>query len=63
MIRPTIKADEADKFDFCEQLQSEVVATPKHDVVNVTILVGDLNAKFGSGMQHRKRRSYEKTWV
>lgn len=49
MIRSTNKADEADKLNVCEQLQSEVAATPKHDVVNVLILVGDLNAKVGSG--------------
>lgn len=54
MIRSTNKADEADKLNVCEQLQSEVTATPKHDVVNVLILVGDLNAKVGSGNTGRE---------
>jgi len=42
---PTNTADEADKLNFNEQLQSEVAVTPKHDVLMV---VGDLNAKVGS---------------
>lgn len=34
---PTNTADEADKLNFCEQLQTEVAATPKHDVLMVTL--------------------------
>ena len=40
---PTNTADEADKHNFYEQLQSEVAKTPKHDVLMV---IGDL--KVGS---------------
>ena len=42
---PTNTADEADKHNSYEQLQSEVAKTPKHDVLMV---IGDLNAKVGS---------------
>ncbi|KAL9983948.1 hypothetical protein ACROYT_G006197 [Oculina patagonica] len=41
---PTNEADEAEKLNFYEQLQSEVATTPKHDVLMV---IGDLNAKVG----------------
>ncbi|XP_068712999.1 craniofacial development protein 2-like [Montipora foliosa] len=41
---PTNEADEVDKLNFYEQLQSEVAITPTHDVLMV---IGDLNAKVG----------------
>lgn len=41
---PTNEADEVDKLNFYEQLQSEVAVTPTHDVLMV---IGDLNAKVG----------------
>ena len=40
----TNEADEVDKLNFYEQLQSEVAATPTHDVL---MAIGDLNAKVG----------------
>ena len=41
---PTNEADEVDKLNFYEQLQSEVAATSTHDVLMV---IGHLNAKGG----------------
>ena len=40
----TNEADEVDKLNFYEQLQSEVTVTPTRDVLMV---IGDLNAKVG----------------
>ena len=48
---PTNTADEADKLNFYKQLQSELAATPKH---NVLMVAGDLNAKVGSDNTRRK---------
>ena len=41
---PTNDAEDESKEEFYEQLQREVVATPRHDVL---IVMGDLNAKIG----------------
>jgi len=48
---PTNTADQADKLNFYEQLQSEVAATPKHDVLMV---VGDLMPKLGVTTREEK---------
>lgn len=45
---PTNTADEADNLNFYEQLQTEVAATPKHDVLMV---VGDLNGSDNAGRE------------
>ena len=49
---PTNQADEEDKENFYEELQSIVDKTPKSDV---TIVMGDLNAKIGSNNQGREK--------
>ena len=41
---PTNDAEDESKEEFYEQLQREVVATPRHDIL---IVMGDLNAKIG----------------
>ena len=41
---PTNDAEDESKEEFYEQLQREVEATPRHDVL---IVMGDLNAKIG----------------
>ena len=56
---PTNTADEADKHNFYEQLQSEVAKTPKHDVLMV---IGDLNAKVGSDNTGREEYGYTWHW-
>ena len=42
---PTNDSSEEDKDDFYNQLQTEIEKTPRHDL---TILMGDLNAKVGN---------------
>ena len=44
MYAPTNDAEDESKEEFYEQLQREVEATPRHDVL---IVMGDLNAKIG----------------
>ena len=44
MYALTNDAEDESKGEFYEQLQREVEATPRHDVL---IVMGDLNAKIG----------------
>ena len=42
MYAPTNDAEDESKEEFCERLQREVEASPRHDVL---IVMGDLSAK------------------
>ncbi len=49
---PTKEAEEDEKDEFYEQLEEEILTTPRHDVLMV---IGDLNARVGEDNTGRER--------
>ena len=49
---PTENANDEDKDQFYEALQTTVEGIPKHDVL---LLMGDMNARVGSNNKDRER--------